>query len=182
MTKRRNNSSGKAGKSKSTSKSAVRADPLKRLSSSAGISGSGKTAKTGKLDLLAEYEEAAQTKNLLPHISPFWPESREKTQRSIVGTLKPVGTAGLRTLKIQGWHLVSNPDFSQIQFELRPRTAVTAQKWHDIFSSVGHDYNVILSTKSFQYLLYRPICTECYKDFVCFYYLTRPPAPVAELE
>lgn len=158
MTKKRNNPPKKNGKSQFTSKSAVRADPL------------------------LEYEEAAKVKNLVPHVSSFWPETREKLQRSISATLKPVGTAGLRSLKVHGWHLVLNPDFSQIQFELRPRTAATAQKWYDIFSAVGHDYNVILSTTSFQYLLYRPICTECYKDFVCFYYLTRPPAPVKGLE
>jgi hypothetical protein len=112
----------------------------------------------------------------------FWPNIPINSRRSLDIELTASENAKLRPLKCANWSVVLNPDFGYLTVVPKPGTAITAQKWKDCFSSLGHDYDFVARiSKTMSVLVSRPVCTDHSPKRLVFCFLI-PPKPVAPIE
>jgi hypothetical protein len=92
-----------------------------------------------------------------------WPAVHHSSRRYEVCRLYDTSPDALPSLICEQWEQVSNPEFNHLILQPIP-------------SRLGHSRNVLAyltgpEIKETVVTLYRPVCTEIDKAFLCFYYL-----------
>jgi len=93
--------------------------------------------------------------------------------------LQDIGKRPLQSLVCLRWALVEipdgqNPDFSRLTVWVPPESSASGKRWATKFSKLGHSWDVMIRVGSGSWRLYRPVCTDSEKGYICFYYLRKP--------
>jgi hypothetical protein len=104
-----------------------------------------------------------------------WPELHASSRRHEVCRLYDMSLDDLPSLICEQWEYVSNPEFNRLILQPYASQSLT-RRWADRFNRLGHNRNVVAhltgpDLKETAVTLYRPVCTESGKAFLCFYYL-----------
>jgi hypothetical protein len=105
-----------------------------------------------------------------------WPAIHHSSRRYEVCRLYDTSIDALPSLICEQWEQASNPEFNRLILQPIPSMQSLARRWADRFNRLGHSRNVLAyltgpEIKETVVTLYRPVCTETDKAFLCFYYL-----------
>ena len=105
----------------------------------------------------------------------IWPELHASSRRYETCRLYDTSLNDLPSLICTQWEHVSNSEFNRLILQPSSSQSLT-RRWADRFNQLGHTRDVLAhltgpELKETVVTLYRPVCTEIDKAFLCFYYL-----------
>jgi hypothetical protein len=89
-----------------------------------------------------------------------WPEHTSVSCKPFVGliTTDAPRLTKLTALRLSGWEVHQNPEFTYLKLSIASRISVI-ERWVDVFSCIGQQYNMTVKTLSFTVHIPRPVCT-----------------------
>lgn len=103
-----------------------------------------------------------------------WPVGRNDNRRYEVLRIKDLGPRPLPPLLCEQWEQRQNPEFNQLILQPVPGENSLARRWADRFSQLGHTRDILVELPDGKVQLYRPVCTDNGKAYLCFFYLHHP--------
>jgi len=120
----------------------------------------------------------ASRRNLLQSVVPgarlTWPVGEKFGRRSTFLSLKDLSRKPLPQLICEQWELDSNPEFNVLILQPRATMQSLARRWVQKFQILGHTHDILAMLSPQPVQLYRPVCTDSGKAYLCLHYLYHP--------
>lgn len=109
-----------------------------------------------------------------PDASLRWPIRKNLGRRSEVLKLQDLGSRTLPALTCVQWEHTANPEFNTLILQPHAASRSLARRWVQKFQWLGHTHDLLVVGPELRVQLYRPVCTDSGKDYLCFHYLYHP--------
>ena len=103
-----------------------------------------------------------------------WPVSRTLGRRYETLLVKDLGPRPLPVLRCEQWEQQKTPEFNQLILQPAQGENSLSRRWADRFSQLGHTRDILVELPGVKVQLYRPVCTDNGKAYLCFFYLHHP--------
>jgi hypothetical protein len=103
-----------------------------------------------------------------------WPDRYLVSCKPSTGNITFQGYPKLTPLRINGWTVAKNPEFTFLEFAVTSRLA-TIERWVEVLGCLGQPYNITVTTPEFKVLIERPVCTDHVSSGIFFHYLNCVP-------
>jgi hypothetical protein len=121
-----------------------------------------------------QYHQLLNPSGLIPGALLAWPVSRTLSRRHETLLVKDLGPRPLPALLCEQWEQQKTPEFNQLILQPVASESSLSRRWSDRFNQLGHTRDILVELSGVKVQLYRPVCTDNGKAYLCFFYLHHP--------